>query len=953
MPLTLCLAWKFWRGNPWRTLLTALAMMAAASVVSWIVSSYDALFSQFNDDSERVAGRFDLLLIATPPHALADSLLQRVRAMPAADVAERREFSQPLPVNARKQGEPAAGGGGRRSGVVTEPGGGRRGRRAGALAPVVYGLPGGGGVALVGVEARTPPYPLLGGHWLESSSADFSAVVSQAVAQRLQAGVGDRLEIASHGGFYTLDIIGVMEDGPDVRKFSRLRPDLRASAVAAGILVSPAMAARMGGGPLGVESVMLTLRPGIPLKPCQESLVAVAGEALVVDLATLQGVLDQPAPGSDYGRRLTQAWSATAVSMLVAFFIIFTTLSMGVEERIRQLAILRATALQRWQIAVLVLWESFFYGLIGWGGGLASGWLLLQILRLSGRSSVPLQIGVWTVTLTGVCSLFGAVAAAALPMWRAARVQVLEAMRPQLSVPVRRRYRLAGGVGLLLLCINPVLVSLPLANERHKLYLYALAGCPAMVLAFVCLAPAVTAAAGRLLRLPLAAVLRLHPVLLRSQLESNLGRLLGTVIALSVGLGFYMMTVIWSASMLAPFLPGAWMPECFAAIIPGGISAERAAAVAAFPEVRDGQALPVAVEQVRLRDDLTGSRERASVVRQDNVTFFGIEVSGGLSGDNPLLPFQFVSGERQQALRLLQSEQENYCLIPDYFARTAHLAGGDGGQRPMQVGDRFTVLTPEETPVEFIVAGVIHMPGWHWFSKFSGTRRRYARTAAMIFASYPVVSRAFGLDRVNYLWMNLHGHGEALTGLRSRLEVLAVQSAGESYRVFGTGGSGRVGRQAVSVLTRSELHQSLHSRTEMLVDGMLRMPLLILLVVSLSVANTALASVRARRREIGIMRACGLTSWGLFRLLLAEVTVIAAAAILLSFGFGLISGLCSARMAEYSSFFGGMGWSFAVPWRSIGHGAAVTTGLCLLAALLPAWFWSRQTPLALLQTGQE
>ncbi|MFT3788126.1 MAG: ABC transporter permease [Tepidisphaeraceae bacterium] len=69
-----------------------------------------------------------------------------------------------------------------------------------------------------------------------------------------------------------------------------------------------------------------------------------------------------------------QAYAATGISLLAALFIIFATLNMGVSERARQFAMLRAIAFTRWQIAALIGVESLVLAIAGWLGGLAAGW---------------------------------------------------------------------------------------------------------------------------------------------------------------------------------------------------------------------------------------------------------------------------------------------------------------------------------------------------------------------------------------------------------------------------------------------------------------------------------------------------------------------------------------------------------------------------------------------------
>ena len=1091
--------------NPVRSLLAALGMIAAASVVSWLVSGYDAMFSEFNRDPGKIENRFDFLLMSTGEDSgqgIRRNLTDALSADPR--LAECSLFSTPVRVNARKKtlssssspassrsprpsdrripspenrrggenlssgtaaerkapgrpspgdvgkesapemrrgrtgkketangtesttesttesrtenatgrekggdgnadsGLPAVGrerenllsivtGGGRppaSPGMGKRPGGGPprggRGMRGsgGELAPVTYGLPTGGGFALQGTTpGSASPYRIKEGSWLSpeaplfgsKATGPFPAVLSESAAERLGgAAPRDVLEMASNAGFFTLKVVGIMEEGPSVRKLAQVPPgqDGRVS-FSSGIFVHWSSAEHLSGTSLSPESAILRLK-----KPSECAVFAQEWKSRAEEadrnafLASYPEVLEalkNPEPGS--GRNMAQAYGATGISMLVSFFIIFTTLSMGVEERIRQFAVLRIVAFRRGQLALLILLESLILGLAGWFGGLASGWILLRILESGGEAAAAgpeMKIGFWTIALTGVCSMAGAAAAAVLPMIRAARIRPLDALTPSSGALLsggffsgssegkkgeRKERRRGGGkgrkewilfaAGILLLCVNPLVVSLPGLKDMTRVVLYGVAGCPAMALGFVCLAPLMTRLCGWVFFRPLARILGLNPVFLRSQWRANFWRSTGTVVSLSIGLGFFMMILIWSSSMLIPYIPGSWMPDYFLSVIPGGLNEQTAGEVAKIRGVLPGKCLPVAVEQVKLAEDLTGSRERQSVVRQDNVVFFGVDVDRGLGGKDPLFPFRFLSGNREEALKLLKEKSGNYCLIPHYFAETAHL----------KTGDRFSVRPPNpaEAPVEFRVAGIIEMNGWHWFSKVSGTRRNFGRTAAMLFASRESVEKSFGLTRVNYLWMNLEpGADESF--IRRSVERLAESNAGESFRVIG-GGESEVGRETVRATSKRELERSLMGRTNMMVDGMLRMPLLILLVVSLSVANTAVASVRARRREIGIMRSVGLSAWGLIRLVLAEGILIALAASVLSFCFGIASGLCSAQMAAHSTFFGGMGWSFDIPWSRIADGVIFTVGLCFLASLIPAAAAGLTKPLKLLQNG--
>jgi putative ABC transport system permease protein len=53
---------------------------------------------------------------------------------------------------------------------------------------------------------------------------------------------------------------------------------------------------------------------------------------------------------------------------------------MGVNERIRQFALMRAVGMTRSHIACIILLESLALGVIGWLGGRAVGWSMLKLV---------------------------------------------------------------------------------------------------------------------------------------------------------------------------------------------------------------------------------------------------------------------------------------------------------------------------------------------------------------------------------------------------------------------------------------------------------------------------------------------------------------------------------------------------------------------------------------------
>ncbi|NMA42520.1 MAG: ABC transporter permease [Oligosphaeraceae bacterium] len=915
--------------NPARTLLTMLGMIAAATLAAWTVASYDGALSQHNQSrGDEQLGNYDFFIV--PSKDGKDSELldpqQRCDMLPTehyscTEVSLRTSTDRATPA----------------TDLVAPP----------PLKGLPLNLP-----YVIGCNALKPPRQLESGHWLNHNDNElsdpeppFPCVVNISMAKRFDLRLQTVFAVGSHAGSFLMQVIGIIEDADSKNQqaiWRNLSPTLDPP-ILNGIFVNWSTAEHIAGGKLKADYLGGYLNQGkleVQVKKLlqNESLVFVNAESLRHAAQKIQR--------SDTRLRM-QSWTASGLALLIAFFIIFTSLSMGVEERIRQYALLRAVALTRRQLAINIFCESLLFAIVGWLGGLLAGGLLLKYFSQAAILQNPMQrgnilrlIGYNTVLLTALCSILGALAAAALPAWRAARKDILSALQPNTLRDRRRISFKLCIIGLFLPLIQILIITQPGLTEMSRVKLYSLLGCPSTAIGFVLAAPLFLIAINRLLTPLMSSIFRLPLPFLRSQLDANLWRSSGTVVALSLGLGFYMTVLIWSASLLKPFLPGDWLPSLFAAVVPGGIQESDYKLVKQLPGLKPETCLPVYVEQCQLAEDLTDSARRQNVVRQNNVTMLGLSVEAAYSGKNPLLPFDFVS-DKQSALQKLAGAG-NYCLVPTFFAEVTGLSPGDS----------FSLISPDnpQKTISYEIAGLIRLDGWHWFSKYSGTRRHYARTSAMIFCSDESLKRNFNLQRINYFWSQLKPDFQEKQ-FKSALQELADSQAGQSFHVSGRG-QATVGKQSVKLTLKSALHSSIMRRTEQILSGMLRMPKILLWIMSLAVANTALASIRVRRQEIGLMRALGLDRWGLMRLLLAETLLIAISGISLSLTYGLFSGLCSAKMAMYISFFGGMGWNFAVPWSRILEGSLLMLLVCFTAAVIPALLALRPEPLELMQTEQ-
>jgi putative ABC transport system permease protein len=331
----------------------------------------------------------------------------------------------------------------------------------------------------------------------------------------------------------------------------------------------------------------------------------------------------------------------------------------------------------------------------------------------------------------------------------------------------------------------------------------------------------------------------------------------------------------------------------------------------------------------------------------------GVDPEKALGGEKPMFNFQFVEGSRQEALEKLK--RGRYCLVPDHFQRESGLG----------VGGKFAVIPPDspQNRVEYEIAGVVSMTGWHWMSKVGLRNRGGGRSAALMFAPFSEVRRDFAIDRITFFWMNLDGTATE-DEIKASLQTIAQRNfdinlararqrgRGPMGEMGSGGGRRREYTASVNLQSAEGVRKTVNARADGIIWTLSLLPLVTLAVASLGVVNTVLSSIRARRWDMGVLRSVGVTRFELFRMILAEAILVGIVACLLSLGFGVMAGYCGTGITRYINIRGGQITPLVVPWAKLSIGFSMTLGLCLLAALWPAVSTGRTEPLKLLQAGR-
>jgi putative ABC transport system permease protein len=169
-------------------------------------------------------------------------------------------------------------------------------------------------------------------------------------------------------------------------------------------------------------TVLIKLRPGVPLAAGQRAVAGVAQAYAAPAVRTRKDYIDAQASG--VGSLLTLVYVMLALAIVIALLGIANTLSLSVHERTREIGLLRAVGATRGQIRSLIRWESLIVALFGTAGGLTlglvPGWALARAAT-GGTFAVPVT---QLVVIIAIGALTG-VLAALRPARRAGRLAIL------------------------------------------------------------------------------------------------------------------------------------------------------------------------------------------------------------------------------------------------------------------------------------------------------------------------------------------------------------------------------------------------------------------------------------------------------------------------------------------------------------------------------------------------
>ena len=325
-----------------------------------------------------------------------------------------------------------------------------------------------------------------------------------------------------------------------------LTPEGAAKAYGGRIAIMDIDGARVTFGKEGLtDRIDIVPKPGVDESALAEALQRIVGPSLRVERPETQVKTFERMVAS---QQAVLAFTS-ALALVIAIFLIGNTMAVAVAERRREIGVVRAVGGSRARVLSLILLEAAIVGLAGSALGVALGRVLAEKLvgsvsrSLSTQLVTPIEVG--SVTLRGsdavaalVVGTLAALVAAAWPAWTAASVTPASALAPNdsASASPSRGPWIRAAVGAVLLALLGVF-SATGADARIPLLGRATGGLA--IVGFALVAPQVAVVLILALRSLVAGLAPRRAPLLRFACENLLayrGRTAASVLSLVIGL---------------------------------------------------------------------------------------------------------------------------------------------------------------------------------------------------------------------------------------------------------------------------------------------------------------------------------------------------------------------------------------------------------------------------------
>lgn len=569
-----------------------------------------------------------------------------------------------------------------------------------------------------------------------------------------------------------------------------------------------------------------------------------------------------------------------AIAFLVGIFLIFNTFSMLVAQRTREIGLMRAIGADSGQVLKSVVIEALLLGVVGSllgvaaGVGLAVG--LMQLMSQLGMSLSTEDLTIaWTTPVVGiVLGVVVTVVSAFIPARRAGKVSPMAALRESGTPGDKKAGRIRAAVGLSLTAIGAAALYLAgTADAAGTGAQWLGLGVLFTLIGFIVIGPLLAGVVVRALSAPVLRPFGSIGRLAERNALRNPRRTGATAAALMIGLALVACLSVVGSSMVASATD----------------ELDKTVGADYIVQSMTGQpVVPQAEEALRKNGGLahvTAYREvDAKITAPDGTTELD-----AIGAHDPTyakdVRRKMVAGEHAAA----------------YAPGSMSVGSEYATKHQVKLGDELTVAFTGGKTVKLKVAGI--------------TSDDSNLDKGMKYISTAVAEANVPADKLPRPFM-----------------LLATAKDGQDDAAYKAVKADLAEYPQYQVLNQTDYKQALKDQVGQLLNVVYALLALAIIVAVLGVVNTLALSVVERTREIGLMRAIGLSRRQLRRMIRLESVVIALFGALLGLGLGMGWGATAHQLLALQGM-----KILEIPWPTILGVFAGSALVGLLAALVPAF----------------
>jgi putative ABC transport system permease protein len=523
------------------------------------------------------------------------------------------------------------------------------------------------------------------------------------------------------------------------------------------------------------------------------------------------------------------------VAVFVGAFLIFNTFSITVAQRVAEFGMLRTLGASRPQILVSVLFEALAIGLlgaiVGIGGGYVMALLLNALLKAFGVDlpTTGLVMESRTVVVSLLVGVVVTSVSSMVPAVRSTRVPPIAAMQAFTPPASRRRRLLYAGLSILLglAGLAVLLVGLFGSAEAGAAAGLMGAGAVAIVLGVSLFSPRLVPPLATIAGWPLERIRRLTGRLARENSQRNPSRTAVTAAALMIGLALVTFVTVFAAGLKSS------VAQVIDENFEGGLVIQNSDGFSPIPAGAAAAARKVP------------GVELVATIRSAEAKLLDQGAKAKVTAPTPDIGRAVDVEWKQGGPATLRELRDGEAVVSDGFA----------SDHDLEVGDRFRLLSQTGAKPAFRVAG-------EFDSKVD------------VFGSVLVTQRVMT---------------SAFRQTQDTIDFVITEPGANAARVQAALTAGaEAAFPTAEVMNQQELKESREDQINQLVNLFNALLILAIVISLFGIANTLALSIHERTRELGMLRAIGMSRRQVRTMIRYEAVITALIGAILGIVLGVI-----------------------------------------------------------------